>query len=101
MTDDPDQAFPKKPLDTLDERIRAARGAAQPEGSAPQAAGLGAGLKIATEFVAAVMVGVGLGWLLDAWLETRPAFLLVFFVIGVAAGFVNIIRYARRANEAK
>jgi ATP synthase protein I len=50
------------------------------------------GLRAGSEFVSAVIVGSGIGWVLDRALGTKPAFLIVFFLIGVAAGVWNVIR---------
>ena len=66
--------------------------------SAPQTSGSSAGsamslgLRAGSEFVSAVIVGAGVGWVLDRALHTNPAFLIVFFMIGVAAGVLNVIR---------
>jgi len=48
------------------------------------------GLRVGTEIVASTMLGLGAGFLLDRWLDTRPLFLLLFFAFGVAAGFINL-----------
>ncbi len=50
------------------------------------------GLRAGSEFVSAVVIGSGIGWVLDRVLHTNPAFLIVFFLIGVAAGIWNVIR---------
>ena len=50
------------------------------------------GLRAGSEFVSAVIVGLGIGWVLDRALGTNPAFLIAFFMIGVAAGVWNVIR---------
>ena len=55
---------------------------------------MGTALRIGVDLVAAVGVGVGIGLLLDHWLETKPWFLIVFFLLGAAAGIVNVIRVA-------
>jgi ATP synthase protein I len=44
------------------------------------------------EFVAAIIAGGFIGWVLDAWLGTKPGFLIAFFFLGVAAGVMNVIR---------
>ena len=68
----------------------------------PQADGMGSamsmGLRAGSEFVSAIIVGSGIGWVLDRALGTNPAFLIVFFMIGVAAGAWNVIRrdFAKR-----
>ncbi len=48
------------------------------------------GLRIGTEIVASTMIGLGAGFMLDRWLGTRPIFLLIFFVFGAVAGFINL-----------
>src|ERR1700744_3797026 len=60
---------------------------------------LGIAGRFSTELVAALVVGGGLGWGID-WLfghfgfHTRPVFMLVFFVLGAAAGVRNVMRAA-------
>ena len=52
--------------------------------------------RMATELVAALLVGGGIGWFLDRWLDTRPWLLLVFLTLGMAAGTLNAFREAKR-----
>ena len=54
--------------------------------------GLGFALRIGVELVAAVVVGVVIGHLLDRWLGTGPWLMVVFFFLGSAAGFLNVYR---------
>ncbi len=56
---------------------------------------MGAGFRIAVEFLSALVVGTVVGYGLDSWLGTRPWLMIVFFFIGAAAGFVNVIRVAQ------
>jgi ATP synthase protein I len=56
------------------------------------AKGLSAGLRVMSEFVSGIIVGAGLGWLLDRWLGTSPLFLLAFLALGFGAGFRNVYR---------
>lgn len=64
---------------------------------------LGIASRFATELVAALLVGGALGWGLD-WLfgffgiHTRPLFIVVFFVLGAAAGIRNVMRAANEIN---
>ena len=46
--------------------------------------------------VIATFLGLGFGLWLDAKLGTRPLFTLIFLIIGIAAGFWNLWRLARR-----
>ena len=63
------------------------------------AASLGKALKISTEFVAAVVVGSLLGFILDSWFDTRPWLTISFFFMGVAAGILNVIRSAKNMHK--
>jgi ATP synthase protein I len=58
----------------------------------PTGSAMSLGLRAGSEFVSAVILGLGIGWVLDRALHTNPAFLIVFFLIGVAAGIWNVIR---------
>jgi len=64
---------------------------------------LGIAGRFATELVAALVVGAGLGWGID-WLfghfghRTQPLFLVVFFVLGAGAGILNVKRAADEIN---
>ena len=59
---------------------------------------LGIAFRFSTELVAALIVGGGLGWCLDWLLHTRPIFMIVFFVLGAAAGIRNVMRAAKEIN---
>ncbi len=58
------------------------------------------GLRLGSEFVAAVLVGAGLGYLLDMWLQTSPWLFLAMMLFGFAAGVLNVVRAAARMNQA-
>ena len=63
------------------------------------AASLGKALKISTELVAAVVVGSTIGFLLDSWFDTKPLLTICFFILGVAAGILNVFRSAKRMQK--
>ena len=52
------------------------------------------GFRLSTELVAGVLVGAGIGWLLDRWLGTSPLGMIVFLLLGFAAGVLNVMRAA-------
>jgi ATP synthase protein I len=56
--------------------------------------GLARGLRLSTEFVAGVLVGALAGWLIDRWLHISPWGLIVFLLLGFAAGVLNVMRAA-------
>lgn len=84
-------------LRDLDDRLRRLReregsGGAKPEPGRGSSSGPGMAMRIGVELVAALLVGVGIGWGLDQLLGTSPWLLLVFFLLGAAAGMMNIYR---------
>jgi ATP synthase protein I len=55
---------------------------------------LARGFRMSTELVAGVIVGAGIGWLLDRWLGISPWGLIVFLLLGFVAGVLNVMRAA-------
>lgn len=56
------------------------------------------GFRLASEFVAAIIVGAGLGLLVDNFLPTRPWGLIVLLLLGFAAGVLNVTRATAEMN---
>jgi ATP synthase protein I len=52
------------------------------------------GFRLSTELVAGVLVGTGIGWLLDRWLGSSPFGMIVFLLLGFVAGVLNVMRVA-------
>ncbi|MGD8239851.1 MAG: AtpZ/AtpI family protein [Armatimonadota bacterium] len=46
--------------------------------------------------VAAILICMAAGWLIDRWLGTAPWFFIGLLLLGVAAGFAELIRMALR-----
>ncbi len=63
------------------------------------ATGYAQAFRLSAEFVAGIGVGVALGWGFDRWLGTSPWGLIVFLLLGFAAGVVNVLRAAGLAPE--
>jgi ATP synthase protein I len=57
---------------------------------------MGRGMRIAAELIGGVVAGGAIGWFLDQWLGTKPWLFILFFLMGSAAGMLNIIRQAER-----
>ena len=71
----------------------------QKDSKGSNAASLGKDLKISTELVAAVVVGSTIGFLLDNWFDTKPLLTICFFIMGVAAGILNVFRSAKKMQK--
>ena len=62
--------------------------------------GMAYGMRMAAELVAAVAVGSIIGWGLDWVLGSKPWLFLLFFLLGFAAGVLNLMRsYERMQRE--
>jgi ATP synthase protein I len=87
----------------LEARIARARGQRAAEAGAVQSrqgdmSGMSRGFRLASEFVAAIIVGAGLGYLIDMFLPTRPWGLVVLLLLGFAAGVLNVVRTTAQMN---
>ena len=91
---------PPEHLEDLDQRLYRAREKSRTNknlGSSvgkEQASSYSLALRVGTEMVSALIVGVGIGYFLDYWLETKPWFLVLFFFLGAGAGVLNVYRAA-------
>jgi ATP synthase protein I len=61
---------------------------------AATASGYAKGFRLSSELVAGVVVGAGLGWLIDRWFGTSPWGLMIFLLLGFTAGVLNVMRSA-------
>jgi ATP synthase protein I len=61
---------------------------------AATAAGYARGFRLSSELVAGVLVGAAIGWLLDRLLGVSPWGLIVFLLLGFAAGVLSVMRSA-------
>ena len=50
------------------------------------------GMKLASEFVAGILAGAGIGYLIDRIAGTGPFGLIVFLILGFIAGVLNVLR---------
>jgi len=86
----------------LKETLQVAKGDAKEAVSSRHSGGDGSGRAVATgmraaaDLVAGTLTGAAVGFFADRWLSTRPVFLIVFLMIGIAAGFRNLYRLGMR-----
>lgn len=83
-------------LTSLTERLK--RATAEQAATRPdrreQDTGMGRGMQMGMELVAGVLAGALLGWLVDRWFSLSPWGLIAGFILGTAAGFLNVYRRA-------
>ncbi|TIX68369.1 MAG: ATP F0F1 synthase subunit I, partial [Mesorhizobium sp.] len=51
-------------------------------------------LKLSSEFIAGIVVGVGIGWIIDRLAGISPWGLIVGLLLGFGAGVLNVLRSA-------
>lgn len=101
--DGPDYSDIKKRLDALEGKLdqvkrKDAKNQGEPD-DGRRGKAMGIAFRIAAELVAGVVVGTLIGWFLDKWLGTAPILLIVFLLLGIAAGLLNSVRAAQRMQK--
>ena len=94
-----DEAALAARLRQLGERLRrvppdAASGQRHIAPPAADASAMARGFRLSSELVAGVLVGAAIGWALDHWLGISPWGMIVFLLLGFAAGVLNVMRAA-------
>ena len=83
--------------DALTEKIRVRETAEEAERKRAERssmAGYAVAFRLSAELVAGVLVGAVIGYLIDLWLGSSPWGLIVFLLLGFAAGVLNVLRTA-------
>jgi ATP synthase protein I len=95
-----DEAALSARLQRLGEGLGQVRGPAGPPSEDPggdratTASGYAKGFRLSSELVGGVLVGAGLGWLVDRLLGISPWGFIVFLLLGFVAGVLNVMRSA-------
>jgi ATP synthase protein I len=87
-------------LDQLDAKLKAARERIEGRGEGSKKSSYndslaGVGYRMSIELVVGICVGLGLGWLIDMQMGTRPWFMIGLMFLGLAAGILNVVRLSR------
>jgi len=99
-SDDDTSARPPGDLDDFGQKLKKARETEESRRlwksnvNRPPQTALGLAFRVSVELVSAVAVGLAIGWALDEWLGTRPWVMIVFIILGFAAGVMNVYRMA-------
>ena len=95
-----DEAALSARLQRLGEGLGSARERAGPPSEGPggdratTASGYARGFRLSSELVGGVLVGAGVGWLIDRLLGISPWGFIVFLLLGFVAGVLNVMRSA-------
>ncbi len=99
MTDNKNKSDQRKAtLDDLNTRLNAAREANRPkqQGGLNEATTYGIATRLVAELIAGLLIGVLVGWYLDQFFGTKPWLMILFIIIGSAAGIMNVMRAAKQ-----
>jgi ATP synthase protein I len=95
-----DEAALSARLQRLGEGLGQVRGRSTPPSDGPggdrdtTASGYARGFRLSSELVGGVLVGAGLGWLIDRLLGIAPWGFIVLLLLGFVAGVLNVMRSA-------
>ena len=92
-------SYKNKNLEELNKKIDHFDNKKQEKTKNRKQSGAGFGFKISTEIIAALVVGVGIGLIVDNYFNTKPVGLIIFFIFGAIAGFLNVYRVMRRIEK--
>ena len=96
MTDDRDEGLEERrkrlSAELAERRKGEAVDAAKEMQSEESRKSMALGLKISSEFIAAIAVGFMLGFLLDRFVGTTPWGMIAFLLLGFCAGILNVLR---------
>ena len=87
-----------KKIKSLNQRIQKVKDASNLGQNKPPSP-VGKAMKVVVEIVAAMAVGLVIGILLDNYFDTRPIFIIIFFLLGSAAGILNVFRVAKSLQK--
>lgn len=101
-----DNRSPEEAVADIERRLKALRETNVSEsGESSSSKGAAAGrmmwvaFNVVSDLIAGVICGLGIGYGLDVWLGTKPAFIAVFLIFGCAAGVLNAVRFVQRYDQ--
>jgi ATP synthase protein I len=86
-------------LDQFDAKLKAARdrieGRDKGSKSSYNDSLAGVGYRMSIELVVGICAGLGLGWLVDTQMGTKPWFMIGFMFLGLVAAIFNVVRLSK------
>lgn len=61
--------------------------------------GYGNAFRLSSEFIAAILVGTAIGYAIDVAMGTLPWAMMVFLLLGFAAGVLNVLRVSGELSD--
>lgn len=91
---EPDDPALADRLRRLSERLEVERPkpVAEPGRPSSSSEGWAKAMRLSSEFIGGIVVGGGLGWMIDRVFGISPFGLIIFLLLGFAAGVLNVLR---------
>jgi ATP synthase protein I len=89
----------RKSLDAALAGRQPSKGASTRDPRTSGGTGFANALRLSSEFIAGVLVGAGIGYLIDRFAGTAPWGMIVFLLLGFVAGVLNVLRSAGLVAE--
>jgi len=99
MSDPDDQVSRAGRLKALEARIAAAKGETRKSQSEEHYSQANMAWRMVIELVAGLGIGFGIGYGLDILFGTMPVFMVLFIILGLAAGVKTMLRSAREMQD--
>ena len=91
----------KSKLETTQRAVDDGKNASKERNTRDARAGIGQAFRLSSEFIAGVVVGAGIGYLVDTFFGTSPWGLIFFLLLGFAAAILNVMRAAGMVAESQ
>ncbi|MGZ3297555.1 MAG: AtpZ/AtpI family protein [Asticcacaulis sp.] len=91
MTDDPDETDSEK-LKDLDDRLKTIEARKRPVSDPSPEAGVNKGYQALGELFGGILIGLGLGWVVDHYVHTTPWGMTVGTILGMVAAIYAIVK---------
>ena len=86
-----------KETQDLQAKINAQRVADKPVPPAP--AGFGLAIAMMTDLICCLLVGLGLGIIIQRWASTSPIVVVIFTMLGGVAGLVSVVKQGIKRSK--
>ncbi len=97
-----DEQDRKAEMAAIEARIEQAKGATAPKPRMEEHySGAQMAWRMVIELVAGLGIGFGIGFALDLYFETLPIFMVLFVMLGLAAGVQTMLRSAQEMQDRK
>ena len=91
----------KSKLDNSDVVKKHAENTGKQSQTGGNTAGVAQAFRLSSEFIAGVVVGAGMGYLVDTFFGTSPWGMIFFLLLGFAAAVLNVMRAAGMVAESQ